>query len=259
MSVDIDTLEDVFDNEEMPEPPAPSVAAVAQARADLDRVRQLRARIGGMERTRVDSGGWPCAPEFAELLPALQPGTVCSVVGSLSLAMALVAAPVRAGAWCGVVATPGFGVEAAARLGVDLSRLVLVPHPGQRWFAVTAALADALPIVIATPAGRLPASEAERFAARLRQRGSVLLSLGEWARSDTRLSVVGSAWSGVGEGWGYPRSREITVAVSGRDGRRSRLVDLCLQAGGSPVTPARAVAPAGAVGPAAAPAIEAAS
>lgn len=216
--------------------------AVARAMADLDRVRGLRARIGGMERTRVDSAGWQCAPELTQLMPALRPGSVCSVVGSLSLAMALVAAPIRAGAWCGVVATPGFGVEAAARLGIDLSRLVLVPRPGRHWLTVTATLADALPIVVATPEGRISASEAERFAARLRQRGAVLLSLGEWARSDIRLSVVGSAWTGVGRGWGYPRSREITVAVSGRDGRQQRLVRLSLQAGGAPVAPARAAA-----------------
>lgn len=237
MSAAIDSIEAVFENSGVTAPPSP----VAKAMADLERVRQLRSRIGQVEGARLESPGLRCAPELAAMLPELRPGSVYSVTGSSSLAMAVMAGPMRDGAWCGVVGAPGFGVEAAATMGLDLSRLVLVPRPGRHWFAVTAALADSLPLVVTAPAGTPSSADAERFAARLRQRGAVLIALGDWPRCDARLSVVESSWSGVGAGWGYPGSRQITVAVTGKDGRRSRLVRLSLQAGGAAMTTARPI------------------
>ena len=48
---------------------------------------------------------------------------------------------------------PRLGAEAAERLGVDLSRLVLIPDPGARWLAITAvAIAVALLMLAARPA-----------------------------------------------------------------------------------------------------------
>ena len=197
---------------------------VEQAKADLERLLSLRSRMGELERARVDDVVLHTDPALAMLLPGggLQPGGVYSVQESTSLAMALLAGPSSVGAWCAVVGMPGFGVEAAARLGIDLGRLVLVPNPADRWFSVTAALADAVGVVVTAPASRVGEAEAARLAARLRQRGTVLIVCGDWPRADARLRVAASRWTGVGAGNGYLAERELTVAVQSRSGARER-------------------------------------
>ncbi len=191
---------------------------VERAKADLERLLSLRSRVGEMERTRLDEQVLRTDPAFASLLPGggLQPGGVYSVQGATSLIMSLLAGPSADGAWCAVVGMPAFGAEAAARFGVDLDRLVLVPHPGERWFSVTAALADAVSVVVTVPRGRVGDAEASRLAARMRQHGAVLLVAGEWPRTDARVGVASSDWSGLGDGHGYLRDRRITVAVQAR-------------------------------------------
>ncbi|MST34224.1 hypothetical protein GHK86_16030, partial [Acidimicrobiaceae bacterium USS-CC1] len=50
-----------------------------------------------------------------------------------SLALTLAAGPSRAGSWVAAVGVPCLGARAAAELGVDLDRLVLVPEAGEQW------------------------------------------------------------------------------------------------------------------------------
>lgn len=205
-----------------------------QAKADLERLLSLRSRVGELERTRVDDAVLRTDPTLAGLLPGggLQPGGVYSVQGSTSLIMALLAGPSSAGAWCAVVGMPGFGVEAASRLGVDLGRLVLVPRPGDRWFSVTAALADAVGVVVTAPTSRVGETEAARLAARLRQRGTVLVVCGEWPRVDARVRLASGGWTGVGAGYGYLGTRKLTVTVESRSWGRERSAGLALQPDG---------------------------
>ncbi|NNC10464.1 hypothetical protein HII28_01000 [Planctomonas sp. JC2975] len=196
----------------------------------MDRLLSLRSKLGELERTRVDDGALPTHPALGALLPGggLQPGGVYSVGGSTSILMALLAGPSADGAWCAVVGMPGFGAEAAALSGVDLDRLVLVPYPGDRWFSVTAALADAVSVVVTTPRTMVGDAEAARLAARLRQRGAVLLVCGRWPRVDATVGVASSAWSGVGEGHGYLAARELTVTAESRSWGRERRATLLL-------------------------------
>lgn len=188
----------------------------------------LQARIRNMQATRLDERSLPTLPVLQGLLPdGLRQGTAYSVKGSTTLATTLLAGPSAQGVWCGVLGMPDFGTEAASRLGIDLERLVLVPKPGNQWLTVAAAMTDVLGVVIArTPAPIAPA-ETSRLSARLRQRGSTLIVLGEWPGADTTLTVVGSSWSGLGSGFGYLATRQLEVEVSGRNGmsrpRRGRL------------------------------------
>jgi len=245
-----DSLEDAFETgvvtllvsdlpAEYPPPPMRSVrpvihdagdTAVERAKADLERLLSLRSRMGELESARVDDGVLRTDPVLAPLLPGggLQPGGVYSVQGATSLVMALLAGPSAEGAWSAVVGMPGFGAEAAARLGVDLDRLVLVPHPGDRWFSVTAALADAVSVVVTVPGSRVGEAEAARLAARLRQRRAVLLVCGAWPRVDARVGVASARWAGVGDGHGYLAERELTVAVESRSWGRERRAKLLL-------------------------------
>ncbi|PPL18139.1 hypothetical protein [Microterricola pindariensis] len=184
------------------------------------RVLELQARIRSMQATTLDSKALPTLPALASILPggALRQGSVYSLAGSTTLAMALLAAPSAAGSWCGVVGAPDFGIEAAARFGIELERLVLAPSPGDQWLTVTAALADVLTVVVTRPPRRVGDADAARLSARLRQRGATLLVLGDWPGSDATLRLDGGDWQGLGDGHGHLSGREATVTATGRLG-----------------------------------------
>ncbi|MEP6482097.1 MAG: hypothetical protein ABJA94_08840 [Rhodoglobus sp.] len=190
----------------------------------------MQARIKAMQATKLDSRLIPTHPAIAGLLPGggLKQGAVYSVERSAMLLMALLAAPSAAGAWCAVVGVPEFGVEAAQRFGIDLDRLVLVPHPGDDWLAVTAAIADVMGVVVTRPPKRATDSSIARLSARLRQRGATLLVLGTWPGSEAMLSLSGSEWHGIGAGHGYLAAREVTVTVTSRIAGRPRSARLWL-------------------------------
>lgn len=209
-----------------------------------DVVRELQARIRGMQRTTLDTRALPTHPALGELLPggALAAGGVYAVDNSTTLALGLLQGPSAAGSWCAIVGVPDLGVEAAAGLGLDLERLVLVPHPGEQWLSVVSALIDVVSVVLVKPPPaaqgrvRLGDAAASRLASRLRQREAVLVSLGEatggtsaagtstvgngsatsWPRTDARLTVTASTWAGIGAGFGHLTARQVTVSSASR-------------------------------------------
>jgi len=195
--------------------PASTLSASAR-----EQVSALQSRISGMQAAKLDTRALPTLPALASLLPggALRQGAAYAVDGSTSLVMALLAGPSAAGVWCGVVGLPDFGAEAAARFGIDLDRLVLVPTPGERWLTVSAALVDVLGVVVLRPSSHASDADAARLAARLRQRGCTLIVVGHWPQSEAELRIVSSHWSGLGPGHGYLAGREVTVTSSGRNG-----------------------------------------
>lgn len=134
-------------------------------------------------------------------------------VESATLAMMLLAGPSSDGAWCGIVGSTEFGLEAAAAVGVELSRTILVPDPGDAWLEVTAALIDVLGIVVVRPPARVSEKDAARLSARLRQRGSILVVWGDWPRCEARLGLRDVEWVGLGGGHGHLRARQATVDV----------------------------------------------
>lgn len=181
-------------------------------------IRELQARIRGMQRNRLDTRAIPTHPALADLLPggALVAGGRYQVAASTTLALALLQGPSAAGAWCAVVGVPDLGVEAAAGLGIDLERLVLVPHPGEQWMSVVSALVDVVSVVLVKPPvrdgrSRVPEAAAGKLAARLRQREAVLVALGEWPQADAALTISESAWAGLGSGFGHLTARQVTV------------------------------------------------
>ncbi|MFT4029402.1 MAG: hypothetical protein QM675_05960, partial [Protaetiibacter sp.] len=177
-------------------------------------IRRLQDRIRGMQRTRLADRTLPTSSALEELLPdgALVAGGSYLVDGSTALALQLLREPSRAGAWCAVVGMPDLGIEAAAAAGIELDRLALVPHPGEQWFAVVSALVDAVAVVLVQPPARVREAAAARLAARLRQRGAVLVSMREWPRAQARLTISESDWVGIGAGFGHLAARQVTVA-----------------------------------------------
>jgi hypothetical protein len=199
-------------------------------------VSELQARIRQMQATKLAERSLPMLDAVRAILPeGLRPGGTYSVTGSTSLAIALLAGPSRQGAWCGALGLPTLSTEAAAELGIDLDRLVLVPSPDTRWMAVAAAMTDVLDIVIAAPPARMAPTEAARLAARLRQRESTLVVLGDWPHADASIRATTSTWSGLGAGHGHLTGRRLRVEVTPRGGReRTRTLTLPLDPEAAP-------------------------
>ncbi|HXH77435.1 hypothetical protein [Nocardioides sp.] len=196
-----------------------SIASLDPGRSVIE---QLRERVAAMEHRPAVQ---PVAtiPGLVDLVP-LHAGATYAV-DTASLAMALAAGASRAGEWVGFAGCADFGAEAAAELGMELSRTVLVPDPGEHWLEVTAALVDVLRVVVLRP----PASVDERTAAvldsRLRTRSSVLVVHGDWPRVEARLSIEESRWTGPTAGAGQLQERRARVAVR-RGTRPPRSADL---------------------------------
>ena len=134
--------------------------------------------------------------------------------GTTSLLLTLLAAPL--GVWSAVVGLPGLGVLAAAELGVDLDRLGLIPDPGPDVLQVLSVLADGVDVIATAAPTKVPPARARVLTGRLRQQGAVLLVVGQWPGADLALTVTDVRWSGIGQGHGRLRDREIDVEVGGR-------------------------------------------
>ncbi len=181
-------------------------------------IAALRAKLEQVQGRRLDAPVLPTHPVLAPLLPGggLRPGAAYSVAPSMSLLLALMSRPSQDGTWCGVIGMPELGAEAAERLGMALDRLVLVPEPGARVLGVAATLAEVLPVVAIRPTARAMGAEVTRLAARLRDRGAVLLVQGPWPQAEATLRVSEGEWAGVGNGVGYLAGRTVTVTVSSK-------------------------------------------
>jgi hypothetical protein len=163
--------------------------------------------------------------------------------GLTSLLLLLLAVTSSLGHWCAVAGLPELGLAAAAELGADLDRLVIIPHPGSegRWQSVVATLLETVDLVCLAPDTPVRPVDARRLAARARERCSTLLVfdadtpgivarglvsggparpgrvMARWpGPSDLRCAVRESSWSGLGRGHGLLSSRQLEAEVCGR-------------------------------------------
>jgi hypothetical protein len=198
--------------------------------AAVSRRRELP--VGLAERVR------PTTPVAGRLLPvpaalvplfpdgALRRGTTTTVSGppghgATTLALALLAAASQSGSWCAAVGLADPGVVAAAELGVDLRRVVFVPHPGRGWAEAAGDLLPGVDVVLVHPPGKARQTAARHLVARAREQQTALVVLLEhhsaWPEGgDLALSVGEVVWEGIGRGHGHLRGRRAEVRVSGR-------------------------------------------
>jgi hypothetical protein len=160
----------------------------------------------------------PVLPPLQQLLPygGLRRGTVVAVGGSLRLALALAAGITQADLWVAAVGIPELGVVAAAETGVALQRLALVPNPGRQWARVVATLLDAVDLVLTRPQSTRGQAVCRQLAARVRERGSVLVVHGDWPGPDLAFHVDSEPWTGVEAGAGHLEQRRARVVATGR-------------------------------------------
>lgn len=184
--------------------------------AGAERLREIAGAVQPL--TLAGHRILPVPLSLVGLLPGggLRRGSTVAVTGSTSLALALAAAAAAAGSWCAAVGVPALGMVAAAEMGLDLSRVALVPDPGDQWATVTAALVDALDIVLVAPPARLRLADARRLDARARERGCVLVPLGDWPQAGVRLQVESRRWEGLAAGHGTLRRCLLTATSGGR-------------------------------------------
>lgn len=204
------------------------VQAVHGARST--RTDALSAALPTTALLTTERPALPVPPALAPLLPdGLRRGATTSVLGSTSLAVAVLAAASASGAWVTVVGQPALGLLAAAQAGVDLTRLAVVPSPGADAATVLGALVDGMDVVVVGPQAALVDADRRRLSARARERGAVLLATVAWPGADVILTVdpVGGqgGWHGVGSGEGRLRTQQVRVA---RTGRRGAAVPLSL-------------------------------
>ena len=216
-------------------------AKVPTLPADTADLEHLRASLGGLA-TRVRPLSLarervlPVHPALAPALPeeGLRRGSVvaCTGQGAWSSALALTAAASQAGSWIAVVGLGALGMSAAEEWGIALDRVIAVPAvPGAQLPAVLAALVDGIDLVIADAAG-IRSSDARRVAARLAQRGGVLVlveRVGGFS-ADLTCEMRTEAWQGIGDGFGRLVSRRVCLSVSGRRLGRERRLQLVLPA-----------------------------
>jgi hypothetical protein len=171
----------------------------------------------------------------------LRRGTTVGIERSTSLALALAAGPSSEGSWLAIAGMSSLGLAAASELGVDLEHLVVVADPpSPSWGTVVATLVDAFDMVLVRPRRRIGVADARRLTARARERGSVLVVLGDSATwpdaPDVELSIRSEEWQGIGDGHGHLHARQVVVEAGGRRAAsRARCVRLWLPAAGGGV------------------------
>lgn len=193
-------------------------------------LHRLRSEISRMQRRRSDAPLLPIDPALEGLLPdaGLRTGSAYSLSPSPSLLGALLSAPSQRGSWCAVIGMPTLGIEAMAGFGVDLSRLILVPDPGQRWLTVTSALSEVVPLIAVHPRSRASDADIQRLNARLRDRGCTLLVTARWPQSEATIRVEHAEWHGLGEGWGLLADRTVTLSAHSRRLESARRIQVRL-------------------------------
>lgn len=178
-------------------------AEVARLRSEIQRVEKRRAEV---PTTNVGDVLSPLFPDGG-----LRKGSTYSYGTSHSLLLALMAANSKDGNWSALVGMPDINIESAAGFGLNLERLVLVPAPGKKWLSVLSSLAEVVPVIAIHSAISPHEHEISRLTARLRDRGTVLLTSKEWPHSEGSLHLSDSLWHGLSVGGGALRSRTVTI------------------------------------------------
>jgi hypothetical protein len=234
VSVDVDRIEQMFEYSIMS--PALRLDATPPQRAD---VRELQERIRSLESATADYPVFPVAPGLDSLFPhgGLRRGVVYDIDSSPSLLWALLAAATSSGTWCALVGMPDAGLAAAEGMGVNLDRLVLVPHPGEQWLSVVSALIDVVGIVALGPSTAPSDRVLSTVLGRLREREATILSRSGWPRTEASISVAAHRWRGLGEGHGVLHEHHISVVSRSRQSAAVRSCEMVIDAWGAHYNP----------------------
>jgi hypothetical protein len=167
---------------------------------------------------------------------------VCSGSAAMSCALAVMAAPTRAGSWAGVVGLPSVGVAAAAELGVELSRTIFVADASTTsstssktssdMAAILSALIDGVEVLVLSRRVVAAVSDGvmRKLHTRMQSRGSVLVLVGDPGSisADVRVNASTVMWEGVGAGNGHLQRRRVNIELDARRRGRPTRADVWL-------------------------------
>lgn len=192
-----------------------------------EQLKQLRQKIAALSGKDTAPAEDP-VPVGTAPLPR---GTVAVLTGARSLALRMVATVTAGGGNAVIIGQPDIGLLAAVEMGADLSRIAVVPDPGNDPVEVAAVLIDGMDLVVLGLGGRrVTRTRARAVVSRARQKGcTVLVTDGDWEGASTRLearvcgyeltpSFGGATPPGVG------RISEVRLQISrcGRSADRAR-------------------------------------
>ena len=238
VSVDVDIIEQMFEYSVMS--PALTLDAFAAKRSD---VLELQQRIRSLEVPRVDYPVFPLSSGLDSLFPhgGLRRGATYQIDTSTSLLWALLATATTRGLWCAVVGMPDLGLAAAEDMGVNLDRLILIPHPAEHWLSVVTALIEVVGIVAMGPLGAPSDRMMGTLLGRLRDREATLVVQSNWPRTDGSISVSEHRWKGLSRGRGILHEHRVGVTVRSRANHVVRRGELVIDAWGFNCIPTQAV------------------
>ena len=172
---------------------------------------------------------FPVVDELSELFAdrGIQRGSTIGVAGNaaVSLAVALSVGVSRSGGWVVAVGLPSVGSLAASELGAELSRWAFIDRPGNQAGDVIHALAASVDLVLVGPDIKLRTGYGRRIVARMRERGTSVIAVGNPrlfdSRVDVSLRIKHAAWTGIGSGHGRLISRRVEIEATGRGANAS--------------------------------------
>jgi len=172
---------------------------------------------------------FPVVDELSELFAdrGIQRGSTIGVAGNaaVSLAVALSVGVSRSGGWVVAVGLPSVGSLAASELGAELSRWAFIDRPGNQAGDVIHALAASVDLVLVGPDIKLRTGYGRRIVARMRERGTSVIAVGNPrlfdSRVDLSLRIKQAAWTGIGSGHGRLISRRVEIEATGRGANAS--------------------------------------
>ncbi|OBK19903.1 hypothetical protein [Mycobacterium asiaticum] len=177
----------------------------------LESLRRRMAAISGKDFAQT-AGLLPTGPA------RLPRGTVAVLSGARSLLLRMVATVTADGGNAAIVGQPDIGLLAAVEMGADLSRLAVIPDPGNDPVEVAAVLVDGMDLVVLGLGGRrVTRTRARAVVARAWHKGcTVLVTDGDWEGASTRLEarVCGYELS-AGSRPGFGRISAVRLQISG--------------------------------------------
>lgn len=190
----------------------------------LSKVNQLAEPIV-LARDRT----FPVVDELSGLFAerGIRRGSTIGVAGNgaISLAVALSVGVSRSGGWVVAVGLPSVGSLAASDLGAELSRWAFIDRPGNQAGDVVHALAASVDLVLVGPGIKLHTGHGRRIVARMRERGTSVIAVGNPrlfdSRADVSLRIKQATWTGIGSGHGRLISRRVEIEATGRGANAS--------------------------------------
>lgn len=179
----------------------------------VEQLKQLRKKIAALSGKDTFPEADP-APEGPAILPR---GTVAVLSGARSMLLRMVASVTADGGNAAIVGQPDIGLLAAVEMGADLSRIAVIPDPGNDPVEVAAVLVDGMDLVVLGLGGRrVSRTRARAVVARARQKGcTVLVTDGDWEGASTRLEarVCGYEFA-AGSSPGFGRISGVRLQIS---------------------------------------------